>query len=133
MTEPLRIGTAERQAAINALDEHLAAGRLGIEEYAERSATAANAVLASELRALFTDLPEPHPDLPGPPVAPAEPHSPQPPAQQGTMLAKWGPKIMLVVPLVAVGLFLLTRTWFWFLLIPVAAVLFYGGDRGQQR
>jgi len=133
VTEPLRIGTAERQAAINALDEHLAAGRLGIEEYAERSATAANAVLASELRALFTDLPPPHPDLPEPPVAAAEPRGAQPSVQQGTVLGRWGPKIMLVVPLVAVGLFLLTRTWFWFLLIPVAAVLFYGGDRGQQR
>ena len=30
---PIRIGTAERTAAMKALDEHLAAGRLQIEEY----------------------------------------------------------------------------------------------------
>src|SRR5919112_1100620 len=68
---PLRIGTAERTAAMKALDEHLAAGRLEIEEYGERSARAANAVTAPELAALFDDLPAPHPELPG--VAPLLP------------------------------------------------------------
>ena len=41
----LRIGTAERNAAMKALDAHLEAGRLGVEEYGERSAKAAGAVL----------------------------------------------------------------------------------------
>ena len=62
---PIRIGTAERTAAMKALDEHLAAGRLQIEEYGERSALAVNAVTAPELAALFDDLPAPHPPLPG--------------------------------------------------------------------
>ena len=48
-----------------ALDEHLAKGRLGVEEYGDRSAAAANAVSAADLAALFTDLPAPHPTLPG--------------------------------------------------------------------
>jgi hypothetical protein len=62
-----RIGTAERTAAMRALDEHLNAGRLQVEEYADRSAIAANAGTAFELAALFTDLPAPHPELPGVP------------------------------------------------------------------
>jgi hypothetical protein len=66
----IRIGTAERTAAMKALDAHLEAGRLGVEEYGDRSAVAANATHASELAALFTDLPEPHPPLPGAGPAP---------------------------------------------------------------
>ncbi len=42
-SSPLRIGNTERTAAMKALDEHLEAGRLGVEEYADRSANAANA------------------------------------------------------------------------------------------
>jgi hypothetical protein len=60
-----RIGTAERAAAQQALDAHVNAGRLGVNEYAERAALAANASTAGELADLFTDLPAPHPKLPG--------------------------------------------------------------------
>ena len=125
---PLRIGTAERTAAMKALDEHLAAGRLGVEEYGERSAQAANATTAPELAALFTDLPAPHPKLPGvvaptpAEVTPAEPGVASP-AVHSDGLAVWGPRLMAVVPIVAVGLFLLTRSWVFFLLIPAAGAL----------
>jgi len=64
-----RIGEAERAAAQRALQDHMNAGRLQVTEYAERSAAAANAVMASEISALFTDLPAPHPKLPGSPLA----------------------------------------------------------------
>ena len=60
-----RIGATERAAAQHALEQHLNAGRLQVEEYADRSAAAANAVTASELSVLFVDLPRPHPKLPG--------------------------------------------------------------------
>ena len=60
-----RIGDAERAAAQHALQEHLNAGRLQVNEYADRCASAANATTASELAALFEDLPAPHPKLPG--------------------------------------------------------------------
>jgi Domain of unknown function (DUF1707) len=63
-----RIGEAERAAAQRALHDHMNAGRLQVSEYAERSAVAANAVMASEIAALFTDLPAPHPKLPGSPL-----------------------------------------------------------------
>ena len=87
MTEerpPLRIGTAERNAALRALDEHLAAGRLQIEEYGERSALAANAVTAADLAALFADLPAPHPDVPVPVVAPVPAEATPPAATTGS-------------------------------------------------
>ncbi len=60
-----RIGDAERVGAQHALQEHLNAGRLQVNEYADRCASAANATTASELAALFEDLPAPRPKLPG--------------------------------------------------------------------
>lgn len=60
-----RIGTAERNAAERALQEHLNAGRLQMNEYTDRSAKAADATTASEIAVLFTDLPAPRPKLPG--------------------------------------------------------------------
>jgi Domain of unknown function (DUF1707) len=121
----IRIGTAERTAAMKALDEHLEAGRLDVDEYGERSARASAAVTAPELAALFDDLPAPHPPLPGvarsvPAVAP-----PAPPARrEPSTMEVWGPRLMALAPFVALALFLVTRTWFVFLLIPaMGAVL----------
>ena len=124
MTEerpPIRIGTAERNAAMKALDEHLAAGRLEIEEYGERSARASTAATAPQLAELFHDLPAPHPELPGvagpPPVPVAPAAAPVRPEPSG--LQAWGPRLALVAPLLAVALFVLTKQWVFFLLIPV--------------
>jgi hypothetical protein len=118
---PIRIGTAERTAAMKALDEHLAAGRLQIEEYGERSALAVNATTVPELAALFEDLPAPHPQLPG--VAgplPAVTYPATPPAPRGpSTLEVWGPRLMAASPFIALGLFLILHTWVVFLLIPV--------------
>jgi hypothetical protein len=136
---PIRIGNDERAAAMAALDEHLAQGRLGVEEYGERSAAAANAVEADDLAGLFTDLPAPHPRLPGhaipPAVTPAdgattpptEPHPERPSDKPGEALEKWGPRLVAISPLVALLLFLVTRQWWWFLLIPIVGALVYGG------
>jgi len=57
----LRIGDAERNAAVDALSEHLAAGRITLAEFSERSATASSAQRRDELIGLFDDLPEPRP------------------------------------------------------------------------
>lgn len=46
-----------------ALGEHLSTGRLELGEYDARCARAIAARTRAELEALFTDLPEPHPDL----------------------------------------------------------------------
>jgi DUF1707 SHOCT-like domain len=142
----LRIGTAERNSAMKALDEHLNEGRLGVEEYADRSAVAANATTAAELRGLFTDLPEPHPVLPGdapaaaPASVPAAPPSREVAQRDNRFLQHVAPRVMAVVPIVALVLFLVTHQWWWFLLIPAAGAVLYGGhghdhsrDREERR
>ncbi len=45
------------------------------------------------------------------------------PVQPG-FLEQWGPKLAALTPFIAVGLFLLTRQWVFFLLIPVAGMMF---------
>jgi hypothetical protein len=63
MSEPtgpeLRIGDTEREAAVAALGDHYAAGRLSKEEYDERAARAWEARTRSALWPLFSDLPRP--------------------------------------------------------------------------
>jgi hypothetical protein len=54
-----RIGDAEREAAVTALGEHYAAGRLTKEEFDERSDQAWTARTAAGLWPLFADLPRP--------------------------------------------------------------------------
>ncbi|MGD9987166.1 DUF1707 SHOCT-like domain-containing protein [Pseudonocardia sp.] len=141
----LRIGTAERDAAAKALDAHLEAGRLGVEEYADRSAAAAGATVASEIQALFTDLPAPHPRLPGQPTTEPPPTSRLPvidatsrePESRGGF-SGWGPRIVAVTPIVALVLFLalngvFAQAWIFFLLVPLVGGIVYGGDRGRDR
>jgi hypothetical protein len=143
-TGPLRIGTAERTSAMKALDAHLEAGRLGVEEYGERSARAANATLASELNDLFTDLPAPHPEIPGTAPLPALPATAQLPvvgssgvvaSRQNAFLDTWGPRIAAVTPVLAFAIFAISgfHAWWWFLLIPVVGGLVYGGRGGRDR
>ena len=131
---PIRIGTAERDAAMKALDAHLEAGRLDVDEYGERSAQASVATTAPELAELFDDLPAPHPVLPGiaGPLLPVVAPPPTPPVrQEPSGLQVWGPRLMAVTPFLALGLFLLTKTWVVFLLIPVIAVLLGSQQRGR--
>jgi hypothetical protein len=130
---PVRIGTAERTAAMRALDEHLEAGRLDVEEYGDRSARASTAVTAPELAALFDDLPAPHPPLPGVsrPVPAAA--TPSAPARRGPSgMEVWAPRLMALAPLIALALFLTTHAWFAFLLIPVMGVVLGAGHHGHR-
>ena len=95
--------------------------------------------MAADLAALFTDLPAPHPQLPGhaiPPavpsadgavIPPTEPHPERPSDRPGAALEKWGPRLVAASPLLALLLFMITRQWWWFLLIPLAGALVYGG------
>jgi len=59
--DELRIGTAEREAAVKILGDHMSEGRLALEEYEERMAAALEARTRAELRPLFKDLPAPYP------------------------------------------------------------------------
>jgi hypothetical protein len=55
----IRVGDAERDAAVAALREHFAAGRLDADEFEERVSAALTARTRTDLRRLFTDLPDP--------------------------------------------------------------------------
>jgi TM2 domain-containing membrane protein YozV len=59
----LRIGTAERESAVKILSDHMSEGRLSLEEYEERMATALEARTRADLKPLFTDLPGPYPSF----------------------------------------------------------------------
>ena len=41
------------------------------------------------------------------------------------------PRIMAVMPFVALALFFTVGGWWWFLLIPAAGAVLYGGSRGH--
>jgi hypothetical protein len=57
MSAALRIGDAEREAAISSLASHFAEGRLTQVEHAERAELALNARTGRDLDVLFADLP----------------------------------------------------------------------------
>lgn len=110
-TPETRIGDAERDAAITALGEHYAAGRITKEEYDERSALALRARTASELRPLFADLPGParHPAFGSPGAKSSRQGRPRP----------WFP-VPLLPMLVVLGVVLLvTNSGAWWLLFVV--------------
>ncbi len=57
----MRLSDAERQDALDVLEEHVRTGRLDIDEYGSRSAKVTAARRVSELVPLFDDLPSPKP------------------------------------------------------------------------
>lgn len=138
MSEPepagLRIGDAERTAAMSALDAHLQAGRLDATEYGERSATASVARTVDELRPLFDDLPEPHPPQLSPRSTTPAVGAPAPvttPSDDrgGGGLQRWAPVVSGALPLLAVILFFtvpIANAWVFFLLIPLGGALLAG-------
>jgi hypothetical protein len=69
----LRIGAPERQAAQEALADHLRKERLDKEEFARRLEACERAVDQGELLRVFADLPAPHPALPLPGQPPHAP------------------------------------------------------------
>jgi TM2 domain-containing membrane protein YozV len=65
----VRIGNAEREAAVRELGEHYAEGRLDGAEYEERTTAAYAARTADDLAPLFADLPREQPTVAIPPQA----------------------------------------------------------------
>jgi hypothetical protein len=59
----LRIGNAEREAAVRELGEHYASGRIDGAEYEERTSAAYAARTADDLTPLFADLPHEQPTV----------------------------------------------------------------------
>ncbi len=149
----IRIGYDERSSAQHALEAHLAAGRLELDEYADRFAIAGLARTRDELDALFTDLPEPH--VGAAEVATVEPAAAGPaevaltkagveapagrePGCRSAGGGRWDNKVVALMPFLAVALFFLVPGWHWefFLLVPVAGIVFEQvkrRDRGRRR
>ncbi len=70
--QAIRISDAERESTVEALADHLVAGRLAVEEFRERLGLAFAAVTTGELKAVTADLPRP--DRPAePPLGMATP------------------------------------------------------------
>ncbi|HEX3792301.1 MAG TPA: DUF1707 domain-containing protein [Pseudonocardiaceae bacterium] len=153
-----RIGDAERESAMTALGEHMAAGRLTIDEYGDRSAQVTTAKTRGELFAQFSDLPSPHPQLGGvnstPPPASTVP--PMPPAfdenlvmQPGMMQSGAMPPVgparsaahrafNSLLPLAGIaGIALIVVTHIWLFIFLPAIVLVVGrallGDQWRQQ
>jgi len=102
------------------LSDHFAAGRLSVAEFDERSARVAAAMTRGELAPLFADLPEP--------VAAAPAAAPEHRSRKSEV----GGSVMGLVVIAALVLFFVTHTWLWFLMIPVAGILFGAAGQGGQ-
>jgi hypothetical protein len=123
----IRISDTERDLAMTALGDHLATGRLELGEYEVRCTRVIEARMRADLEELFTDLPEPHPDLSAA-VAPgkklARTKGKNQPAAPATPLVKTmetigGLALLLGVP----GAILATIfAGMWWLFIPVVVV-----------
>ncbi len=122
----LRIGDTERDAAVTALGEHYAAGRITKDEFDERAAVAHAARTSAELWPLFSDLPQSPPRASRPSTTPARSgHSVHPARRTPTpgRSSWWAGAKTLPIVLILVGLVLLTGMP-WFVPLIVAGVLF---------
>jgi hypothetical protein len=134
--QPIRIGAAEREAAIAALGEHMAAGRLEPDEYGDRVAQASIARYEADLAPLFADLPALVPSTARSAMgrrigdAAAEPGAP--------LFGHVGLRLVSLAPLVALVLFFvliaagIELAWLAFFLVPATAIAIRG-DRRQHR
>jgi Domain of unknown function (DUF1707) len=131
----LRLSDAEREAAVDALRHHAAAGRLSEVELADRVAQARLAVTRGDLSALFADLP-----LEQVPATPSVQRweAPYPPDDTDRPRS-WAVLLTALSPFVAVALFVITGmifgfayAWLWFLLVPVTAIVLFAGRPGPR-
>ncbi|MEO7125196.1 MAG: DUF1707 domain-containing protein [Nakamurella sp.] len=132
----MRVGDTERTSALEALAEHLTAGRITLDEYGDRTVNVTIARTADDLLHLFDDLPAPHPTMPGSAqhsTGLVAPTATKYPAQQTAFGSKavsadGRSRAQIIVAaaasasvFIALALFFLTGTWLWFLLIPAVS------------
>lgn len=128
----IRIGTADREKALDALSLHFSEGRLTVPEFDERSATIASAMTRGELDRVFVDLPA---------VSGTEAASVARPGASTPATAKsgfdWAAVVMPIVIFGSLALFFVTdfdQRWLFFLLIPLAgAILSAAGHPADKK
>jgi hypothetical protein len=145
----LRIGDAEREAAVAALGEHYAAGRLTKEEFDDRSDRAYAARTRSALWPLFADLPPSGSPVNGPRPRQAPSAGGRPGGRPGEWSGQWSGGVprrsgppwwvggIMPVLLVVIGLSVLTHLPFillvfigWLLFSKVLRLWRFGGGHG---
>ncbi|MBY6413810.1 DUF1707 domain-containing protein [Rhodococcus sp. BP-252] len=132
----VRIGTAEREQALEALSRHLGDGRLTLPEFDERSSVVSSATTRGQLDAVFADLPS---TTVTPSVSkPLERTASQTPAAESSDDDGWDWRkaVMAATPIVALVLFFVvpvSNSWLFFLLIPLVGAVIFGGDRSNRK
>ena len=111
----MRIADTDREAAVSALGEHFAAGRLSREEYDERSDQAWAAKTNTDLTPLFADLPSPRTGQPeGARRSPTGPPGPRGSHDHPRRPGLPGFPVVLVVLAVLAAVFVLRAPWLLF-------------------
>ncbi|HEV2784658.1 MAG TPA: DUF1707 domain-containing protein [Actinophytocola sp.] len=129
----LRISDVEREDAISKLGEHLSVGRLGVDEYGERTAQVAAARTRGELLALFRDLPDPRPSFGQTLAASSSLAGGKPASWDERPLAQrlWAAAVPLSAIVAVILFFTLFKVWFVFLL-PAAVAVVGGAIWGED-
>ncbi|WP_034278812.1 DUF1707 SHOCT-like domain-containing protein [Haloechinothrix halophila] len=123
-----RISDAEREEAIEALGEHMRDGRLDIDEYGDRTARVTAAKTRGELITLFSDLPEPRPEMLREQL-PAPPQRERPERRRGHEPRRQhsGRRTLGAVPIAAIaiiGVLVLSKGAGMMFLLPIAVLVF---------
>lgn len=122
----IRIGTAEREHALEALTQHFSDGRLTVTEFDERSGQIATATNRGQLDRVFEDLPA---------LTQSAPAKVSSEAEDADREKTWRNTVMAVIPFVALALFFVVpidNSWLFFLLIPATAAILFGGKDGRR-
>lgn len=112
----LRVSDAERNAVVDELRTHAAAGRLSLDEFGDRTAEALRAVTRADLHRVLRELP-----AAAAPAAPARAPVPPPPRRPThafpTRAFPWATAVRIGVAVVAASFVL--STGLWWVLFPV--------------
>lgn len=128
----MRIGDAEREDGLRALGEHMAAGRLTVDEYGDRSAKVATARTRGELLSLFSDLPEPRPRFHAPAPVFAAPPMPMPYLPSRPLGLRVSSALIPIA--IVAGIFLAFRFGFFpFIVLPIIVAIMVNRSNNDWR
>lgn len=130
--DDVRIGDAERDDALRNLGEHLAAGRLDLEEHDERSSKVISARTRREIRDVFADLPPPQPSFADSLPARSGDRSaeagkttskggvPAAPGGKGAAIRRFAAGLTALVWMVSIALMIWGGVGWWVIIVPMA-------------